>query len=117
MQTDARPKTDIVGVLLGLHAGDAVNQINDRFNEVVTGVLETGKDGELTIKLKLHPSKFGMGEQVLEVETSYECRVKMPQGDIDPGVFVVTKRGTLSCGDEDQEPLFTDAEAVKTVAA
>ena len=53
--------TDILQFLLDMRSGAVASDCNQKFNEVVKAVVDTGGKGELNIKLSIAPSKFGTG--------------------------------------------------------
>ena len=53
--------TDLLQVLLDRRSGQVAADCNNKFNEVLKAVLDTGGKGELTLKLLMRPSKMGMG--------------------------------------------------------
>lgn len=103
---DQQKQTDLLQCLLDMRNGQVAADCNEKFNQVLRGVLETGGKGELTIKLSVKPAKFGLGAAVLEVETSHECKMKKPELEIGKSVFFVTKEGTLTRDDPAQSAMF-----------
>lgn len=108
--------TDLLGVLLDMRSGQVASDCNQKFNDVLKGVLETGGKGELTIKLFIKPSKMGMGGAVIEVETEHECKTKKPELQVGRSTFFVTKDGDLTRNDPGQEQMFElEAKEIKEV--
>jgi hypothetical protein len=60
--------TDFVSLLVDMRSGQVAADINQKFNEVLSAVLETAGAGELTVKFKIKPAKLGMGGAVIETE-------------------------------------------------
>lgn len=107
--------TDILGVLLDMRSGQVASDCNNKFNEVLKAVIDTGGKGELTIKLLIKPSRMGMGGAVIEVETEHECKLKKPELQIGRSVFFVTAEGDLTRTDPGQEQMFAlEAQEAKT---
>ncbi len=98
--------TDFVNLLMEMRGGAVATDLNSKFNEMLTAVLETGGKGELTVKIKAAPSKMGMGGWVLEVETEHECKMKKPELAIGKAFFFVTKEGNLTRDDPAQVAMF-----------
>jgi hypothetical protein len=98
--------TDLLNVLMEMRGGAVATDCNQKFNEVLLAVLETGKKGELTIKLSVKPSKFAIGGTVLEVETNHECKLKKPELAVGQSLFFVTKDGILTRNDPTQTAMF-----------
>ena len=102
--------TDLLQVLLDMRSGQVAADCNAKFNEVLGAVLETGGKGELILKLKLEPSKMGMGGCVLEVEASHELKTKKPELPIGKAFFFVSSDGTLTRDDPAQTAMFVTSE-------
>ena len=99
-------KTDLLAVLLDMRQGKVAQNCNEKFNEVLAAVIETGGKGELTIKLMIKPSKMGMGAAVVEVELDHDIKLKKPELEIGKSFFFVTQEGALSRDDPDQAAMF-----------
>jgi hypothetical protein len=104
--------TDFVSLLAEMRNGAVVMDLNAKFNEMLTAVLDTGGKGELTIKIKAAPSKFGMGGAVLEVETEHECKMKKPELAVGKAFFFVSKEGALTRDDPAQAAMFELPEPI-----
>ncbi len=98
--------TDFVSMLVDMRNGAVAQDLNLKFNEMLTAVLDTGGKGELTIKIKAAPSKMGLGGAVLEVETEHECKMKKPELAVGKSFFFVTKDGELTRDDPAQTAMF-----------
>ena len=101
--------TDLLQTLLDMRNGQVAADCNQKFNEVLQSVLETGGKGELVIKLLINPSKFAMGGAVVEVETEHETKMKKPELKVGKATFYVTKDGRLTREHPDQTsmgPIF-----------
>ena len=98
--------TDFVNLVMEMRGGAVATDLNNKFNEMLTAVLETGGKGELTIKIKAAPSKMGLGGAVLEVETEHECKMKKPELAVGKAFFFVTKEGDLTRDDPAQTAMF-----------
>lgn len=101
---------DLLNVILEMRGGQVASDISSKFDEVLKAVIETGGKGELTIKLKIQPSKMAMGGAVVEVETEHETKMKKPELAIGRSVFFVTKEGRLTRDDPAQTAMFEAAE-------
>ncbi len=104
---------DLLAILLDMRSGQVAADCNQKFNDVLRAVLETGGKGELTIKLFVKPSKMGMGGTVVEVETTHECKMKRPELAIGRSVFFVTAEGQLTRDDPAQTAMFMQEEVKK----
>ncbi len=99
-------RNDLLSFLLDMRNGQVVCDINEKFNEVVKAVVETGGKGELTIKLLVNPSKFAMGGAVVEIEAEHTCKAKSPELKIGKAMFFVGKTGRLTREHPDQAGMF-----------
>ena len=110
--------TDVIAVLVEMQSGAVLTDVNQKFNEMVNAVLDTGKKGELTIKLSVKPSKWAMGGAVLQVDTFHECKIKKPELAVGNSLFFVNKDGLLTRQDPSQTAMFeADAEVVEVKEA
>ena len=104
--------TDVVHVLMEMRSGKVATYINEKFNDVLRAVLDTGGKGEVTIKLSIKPSKLGMGGVVLEVDMDADTKIKKPELAIGTSVFFVDKDGSLTREDPDQMGLLDAQEEI-----
>lgn len=100
--------TDVISALVEMRGGQVVSDINQKFNEMLQGVLETGRKGELVIKLIVQPSKFAMGGAVVEVEAEHECKVKKPELSVGKATFFITKDGSMSREHPEQLAMYEE---------
>jgi|ERR1051326_196075 hypothetical protein len=102
----SQANNDILQVLLDMRNGAVAADVNEKFEEMIRAVLETGGKGKLTVELSVEPSKKGMGGVVLEVEARHACKLKKPELPIGSAVFFVSKEGKLTRDDPAQEQMF-----------
>lgn len=102
--------TDLLAFIMDMRGGAVAQDLNEKFNEVVGAVLDTGGKGQLTIELNVEPSKMGLGGAVIEVSSEHKCKVKKPELAIGKATFFVTKEGVLTRNDPNQTSMF-DATA------
>jgi hypothetical protein len=107
--------TDLLQVLTDMRSGAAIADCNRKFNEMMAAIYETGKEGVISIRLKVKPSKFSMCGGVLEVETEHECKINKPELGVGRALFFVAKDGRLTRDDPNQEEMF-GASDVRTNA-
>lgn len=103
---ETKKMTDLLSFLTDMRGGAVAIDLNQKFNEVVKSVLDTGGKGTLTIELNLEPSKMGVGGMVLEVSSEHKCKLKKPELPIGKATFFVTKDGTLTRHDPNQTSMF-----------
>lgn len=89
----ARPFTDTIHALrFGTLADDLTNELN----KLVSICDNTGKQGELTLKLKLKPGKGG------QMEIIDDITVKAPKEEKGTSIFFATPEGNLTREDPRQ---------------
>lgn len=89
----------IADVLRELAGGQTYDEINGQLQEIVEAVRETGKIGEMTIKLKFRPN----GEHSVVIQDTVTAKVpEPPRGDT---VFFVDAAGGLLRDDPRQPKL------------
>lgn len=101
-------KNDVLSLLVDARNGAVVTDINEKLNELIDAVLDTGAKGELIIKLRVTPSKKGMGGGVLECEFDHDLKVKKPEFKIGKSTFYVSDKGRLSRNPPGQEAMFEE---------
>ena len=97
-----RPFTDVIR---DIRKGRVVDAATDQLGEVVRGVLDTNKAGELTIKLSIKPQ--GKGDNAVIV--SAKVSAKVPQADLPDALFFADLDGDLLRDDPTQQRMFADA--------
>lgn len=97
-----RPITD---VLRDIRKGRVVEAASEALAEVVRGVLDTNKAGEVTIKLAVKPQGKGDNAVVMSVKLSH----KVPQADLPDALFFADLDGDLLRDDPTQTRMFADA--------
>jgi hypothetical protein len=113
MPETEKPQSDFYQLLLEMRAGRVLQDINTKFNQVLSAVLDTGSKGKVTIELSIDPGRMGIGGAVLEVELSHNIKLKTPEHDIGRAVFFVNKNGVLTREDPEQAALFSEVEQLK----
>lgn len=107
--------TDLLNLLVSMRSGKVIADCNDKFNEVLSAVLDTGQKGEFAVKISIKPSKFGMGGIVVEVETEHDIKTKVPELAIGRSVFFVGNDGALTREDPEQSAMFEEETERKEV--
>lgn len=98
----------VTDILREYRRGAAVNLATALLAEVVRAVDETGKPGEVTIKLKVKPSEHGSAEKTLLATVTS----KKPIPEMQPAVFFSDADGDLHRVDPAQREMdFSDAAA------
>lgn len=85
-------------ILCDIRRGSPVEEATELLSQVVRAVDETGKEGSVTVTLKIKPSKHGGAEKTVLAEV----RGKIPVADIAPAVFFSDDEGSLNRTDPDQ---------------
>lgn len=105
-----RIQTDFHDLLISMRSGSVMMDLNEKFNEVLAAVLETGGKGKLTIDINIEPARMGVGGCVLEVKTQHTTKLKKPQHDIGSSTFFVDSEGKLVRDDPTQTAMFEQAD-------
>ena len=95
----------ITDILRDIRKGAAVEEASNALADVVRAVDETGKDGSVTIVLKIKPAKHGGPEKTLLAEV----KSKKPIADIAPAIFFSNEGGDLHRYDPRQEEMSLEA--------
>lgn len=87
-----------------INNGKAHTRLSDQLHTLVAAVAETGKKGELTIKVIVAPLKKG---QTNTLVTTVSSTLKAPEGDdaAPSSVFFVDRAGNLTRNDPQQMQL------------
>lgn len=91
----------ITDVLRDIRKGRPVEEATAALADVVRTVDETGKDGSVTITIKVKPAKHGGPEKTLIAEV----KAKKPIAEIPPAVFFSDADGDLHRYDPRQEEM------------
>lgn len=91
----------ITDVLRDIRKGRPVEEATLALADVVRAVDETGKEGSVTITLKIKPAKHGGPEKTLVAEV----KAKKPISEIAPAVFFSDAEGDLHRFDPRQEEM------------
>jgi len=91
----------ITDVLRDIRKGRPVEEATNALADVVKAVDETGKEGSVTITLKIRSSKHGGPEKTIIAEV----KSKKPIADIAPAVFFSDVDGDLHRVDPRQEEM------------
>lgn len=101
---------DFLQVVCEMRNGRNLTEIDKRFQKLREAVLEQRAKGSLTIKLDMIPAAVDADRGVTEVRIEMDVVSKLPEKNIQPGQFFITKEGALSRKDPDQADLFEGAE-------
>lgn len=102
----------ITDVLRDIRKGRPVEEATMALADVVRAVDETGKDGSVTITLKVKAAKHGGPEKTLVCEV----KAKKPIAEIAPAVFFSNAEGDLHRFDPRQEEMpLSDVKSDKPV--
>ena len=102
---------DIIGTLVVLNRGNFVIDCGREFQELTDAIIDTNKEGELTIKLKVKPSGWKKGTgRANQVDVSPEISIKKPRHDQSKSIFFITEDNKLTRNDPEQEELFIEKE-------
>ena|SRR6185437_1987658 len=91
----------ITDILRDIRKGRPVEEATTALADVVRAVDETGKEGSVTIVLKVKPAKHGGPEKTIVAEV----KTKKPVADIAPAIFFSDDDGDLHRVDPRQEEM------------
>jgi hypothetical protein len=103
-------------VLREIRNGEALDNLSEKLNQLVKAVDETGKGGELTLKITLKPMKSGA------IEICDDVKIKKPELPVGTSLFFPTVEGNLQRNDPRQTEIpglrevSTESKQVKEVA-
>lgn len=104
--------TDFLATILDMRSGKVAQDCNNKFNEVLQAVRDTGGNGKFTINLLIKPSKMGMGGAVIEVEMEHNTKVVKPELAVGRSFFFVNDKGDLTREDPETEDMFATEEPI-----
>jgi hypothetical protein len=88
--------------LRDLRNGTTLHDLGEELAKIIEGVKQTGKSGELVLKIKIKPPKSG-GISYFMLEDSFSSKIpKLDHGDT---IFFPTKDGGISRSDQTQGEL------------
>lgn len=91
----------IFETLREIRAGGLLNEATEALAELVHAVNETGKSGEIAIRLKLKLANRGSSTMIVDADV----KKTIPEPDREVAFFFPTKDGGLSKQDPNQIPL------------
>lgn len=98
----------ITDILRDIRKGRPVEEATQALADVVRAVDETGKDGSVTITLKVKAAKHGGPEKTIICDV----KAKKPIAEIAPAIFFSDADGDLHRSDPNQEEMgFEDVKA------
>lgn len=93
-----------------MHGGVTASDLASKLRELVAAVGQTGKKGELALKIALKPAGGG------KVELSAEVKGKIPQPALQESIFFTTEKNELTRIDPQQHELQFPSGAPKATA-
>jgi hypothetical protein len=102
---------DFLGTLVVLNRGNTVIDASRELHDLVAGIVNSNKPGELNIRLKITPSGWKQGGgRVNQVDIDPIISSKIPRHDQGKSIFFVTESNGLTRDDPEQEKLFEGDE-------
>lgn len=89
-------------VLQDIRGGDVIHELTDQLRDVVTRVADTGRPGEIILKLKVKPASKGAGATLIIED---DIKVKLPVHEKGTTILYATKDGDLQRNDPRQPQL------------
>lgn len=106
-------EVDFIQTLLEMRNGGTATDCAQKLADVIQGVCETGKAGEMTLKIKVSAASFSRNGDVTEVELTHEAKAKVPEDSPGKTLFFATGN-ILSRVDPNQLAFNMDAEEERT---
>ncbi len=100
-EQDDTAVADIISTLVVLSRGNFVIDCGRELQELTDAIVDTQKEGSLTIKLKVKPSGLRKGK-VNQCEFAPEVSIAKPKHDQPKSLFFLTDEGKLVRDDPDQ---------------
>lgn len=97
--TQIRPALD---VLAELRRGKVQNELSEALHELLSACQDTGKKGELVLRIIVDPKKVG-DHETPRVEISDQITVKRPRRSVMPSTFYLTDDANPVRRDPNQE--------------
>lgn len=96
----------ITDILREIRNGRVVEVASEKLAEVTRAVMETGKAGDVTLKISVKPNGKGDNAVIVSVKLTH----KTPQGDLPDAIFFSDEDGSLLRNDPTQQRMFADAK-------
>lgn len=93
-----RPALDLIG---DLRRGKTADDLTTHVHDLIAACLDTGKKGELVLKLTFEPDK----DDEARMKVTDQIAVKKPTRTVKPSLFFLTDGGNLSRTDPHQDEL------------
>lgn len=84
-----------------MRGGESAVDCTRKFSELISAIMDTGKPGVLTLKLKVAPGKIVHGT-VKDVVIEHQCVLTKPEYDSGKSIFYTTEEGELCRNDPGQ---------------
>lgn len=101
-----KQQNDVLTTLADMRTGAVLIDVNDKFNELMNAVRATAAKGEISITLKVTPTKKNFGGSVAEVSIEHTVKSKIPELKVGTSTFFVSEEGRLSRDMPGQEKMF-----------
>lgn len=98
---------DFVNTVMEMRNGKVAADISEKFNELVSAVLDTGGTGKIAVTFDIKPARADVRGGVKEVTMSHSVKLSKPERPIGDSTFFVTPDGSLSRTDPEQMEMFS----------
>lgn len=92
-------------ILSELNEGADANGLTQKFSDLLSGVMNAGKSGKLTITVSVVPATKNKSGGVDKVNVSVDAKVKLPEHVSPADFFYLTEDGQLSRNHPRQQSL------------
>lgn len=110
--TRQRPALD---TLAELRRGRVSHELTEALHDLITACKDTGKKGELVLKLSVDPKKVG-DHETPRIEITDSIQIKKPRRNVLPSTFYLTDDGNPSRRDPNQDE-FPSLQGLPTTSA
>jgi len=108
-KVDSSKVADVISTLVVLNRGRFILECGSELQQLADAIVDTGKEGSLTIKLKVAPSGRKNG-RINQFEIRPDVSIQKPKHDQGISLFFVSEDNKLMRDDPDQMEMGFEAE-------
>ncbi|SFC09149.1 hypothetical protein [Salipiger profundus] len=106
-----RDELNFLEFMQSFRRGELLREADDRMQEVLAAIQETGNSGEVTLKLPFKVNKAG------QIECVPQVTAKKPKRELGAGIYFLNDDARLTRRDPNQQDWLDDIEARRDRAA
>lgn len=107
----AKDELNFLEFVSGFRRGELLDEGNQKLNELMDAIQNTGGDGYLTLKMKFKVNKAG------QLEVTPDLTIKKPTRSLGAGIYFVSDDGRLSRRDPRQMDIEDEIERRRSMDA